>query len=338
MSSPSNLKDVAAAAGVSISTASRALADKPSISVTTRNRVREVAKELNYQPNVQARGLRNSRTKLIGLAIPTLNNPYFATMAATIQKCATQHGQTTLITTSDEDPVQFETAIHSLSQMRVDGMIVVPSEDCAELLRDTRDAGTPIVLIDRTVPETNLDAYVSDPLPGLRAALRTLQELGHTHIGFLSGPQSTSTGVARLAAFNAVCQELGLGDTEVYPGGYEVTQGIEGARELLSRGVTALIAGDSMMTFGALDYCYSTSIAVGTALAFVGFDDLFYMSLQPTPISVIDQDVVAMSTRAHAGLCELIDAKRPQPPPGDLATTFIPRATTCCGPHETSRR
>lgn len=328
MSSPANLKDVAAAAGVSISTASRALADNRAISVATRKRVQQAAKQLNYQPNIQARGLRSSRSNLIGLTIPSLTNPYFATMAATIQDCATTVGQTTLITTSNESPQQFLRAIHSLAQMRVDGMIVVPAENSLAILSETAAAGTPVVLIDRTAPDSNLVSYVSDPLPGIRAALTELVVGGHQRIGFLSGPQSTSTGAERLIAFTTACTELGLDSGHIYPGGFDVQQGIDGARLLLGQGVTALIAGDSMMTFGALDYCYTAGLRVGHDIAFVGFDDLVYMSLQPTPISVIDQDVVAMSTAAHAGLAALIDGARADPPPGGLPTTFISRAST----------
>lgn len=338
MKTPANLKDVAARAGVSISTASRALAGKASISAATRRRVEKVAAELNYQPNVQARGLRSSRTNLIGLAIPSLNNPFFATMAATIQECATANGQTTLITTSDENPEQLVAAIQTLTQMRVDGMIIVPSEGAVDSLSSSIASGTPIVLIDRSLSSLSIPTFMSDPVPGITAALEELCAKGHEHIGYLSGPQETSTGAGRLTAFLKACQEFHVAADHIYRGGFVVDQGRDGAKELLNQGVTALIAGDSMMTFGALDYCYSVGIKVGHDLAFVGFDDLVYMKLQPVPISVIDQNVEAMSKAAYGGLATLLNGGQLTTMNNLLDTTFIPRASTSCAPTTHTRR
>lgn len=338
MNTPANLKDVAEAAGVSISTASRALAGKTSISEKTRSRVQQVARELNYQPNVQARGLRSARTNIIGLTIPSLTNPYFATMAATIQERAAANGHTTLITTSNEDPEQLKQAIYSMSQMRVDGMIVVPSENSKSLLMNIHRAGTPVVLIDRELPGTPLPSYASQALPGITAAVAELAARGHTRIGYLSGPVETSTGAQRLAAFEQICAHTGTSNDFIFRGGYDVKKGWDGAQALLHRGITALIAGDSMMTFGALDYCYQHGINIGTDLAFVGFDDLVYMSLQPAPISVIDQNVVAMSEQAYDGLVRLIGGADPPDQAVVLDTTYISRASTHCTPPTTTRR
>lgn len=338
MNSPANLKDVAARAGVSISTASRALAGKEVISEATRTRVQRIAAQLNYQPNAQARGLRASRTNLIGLAIPSLNNPYFATMAATIQKCATANGRTTLITTSEENSEQLVGAIHTLTQMRVDGMIIVPSEGTTDTVETSIANGTPVVLIDRSLPALSAPTFQSDPEPGIRTALAELSDRGHRHIGYLSGPQETSTGANRLTAFRTACQELCLTDTHVYRGGFEVDKGRDGARELLSQDVSALIAGDSMMTFGALDYCYEQGIRIGPDLAFVGFDDLVYMTLQPVPISVIDQNVEAMSTAAYDGLSRLLVGETLTTNDNLLDTTYIPRASTSCALTTHTRR
>lgn len=322
------LKDVAALAGVSISTASRALASNPKISENTRSRVHEAAKTLSYRPNIQARGLRSQKTNIIGLAIPSLVNPYFASMAAAVQDQATEHGQTTLIVTSNER--ELEQAVYSLAQMRVDGMIIVPDVSSETLLTNFTDSGTPVVLIDRDIPGSPFPCFASDPVPGIKKALEELQAHGHHKIGYLSGPAATTTGAQRLQAFTSISNSLGL-DQEIFRGGFEVELGREGAEELIKRGVTGLIAGDSMMTLGALDYCFKQGIQIGTELAFVGFDDLVYMRVQPVPISIIDQNVQDMGRRAHAGLLALLEGRQPEDN-RISPTTFIPRASTQCPP------
>ncbi|MDU0479094.1 LacI family DNA-binding transcriptional regulator [Staphylococcus chromogenes] len=324
------LKDVAALAGVSVSTASRALAHSSRISEKTRDRVSKAAASLNYRPNIQARGLRNQKSNIIGLAIPSLVNPYFASMAAAIQDQATSYGQSTLIVTSNE--LELETAVYSLAQMRVDGMIVVPDLAAKNLLTSMVDAGTPIVLIDRDIPGSDFPCFASDPVSGIEAALRDLKSHGHSKIGYLSGPAATTTGAQRLNAFTSICDTLDISCDYVFRGGFEVELGRTGAEELTKRGVTALIAGDSMMTLGALDYCFQHEIHIGDELAFVGFDDLVYMRVQPVPISIIDQNVQDMGRRAHAGLLALLNGEDPPDDNRISPTTYIPRASTQCPP------
>ncbi|MDY3126855.1 MAG: LacI family DNA-binding transcriptional regulator [Corynebacterium sp.] len=339
-----NLKAVAAAAGVSISTASRALAGKTTISAATRKRVEQAAQKLNYQPNIQARGLRTARTYTIGLAIPTLINPFFATMAAAIQDQAARYGLTTIITSYSEQPAQLAQAVSSLRQHKVDGMIVVPHPEVANHLRNIAQGGTPVVLLDRELPGTTLTTVTSNPLPGITAAIEHLVAQGHHRIGYLAGPRTLSTGQSRLKAFRAACELNGTSPDYVYPGGFEVEEGIAGTQELLSRNITALIAGDSMMTLGAMMYCHDNGVDIGKDIALVGFDDLVYMQVQPSPISVVDQNVVELGHTAVEQLHSALNSLHSPPqsadnaqgiPPGAvirIPTHFIPRKSSLCPP------
>ncbi|WP_293771571.1 LacI family DNA-binding transcriptional regulator [uncultured Corynebacterium sp.] len=339
MNSTANLKDVAAAAGVSVSTASRALAGKPTISAATRARVREAAQRLHYSPNIQARGLRTAKTYTIGLAIPTLVNPFFATMAAAIQENAGLKGFSTIITAYNEDPAALTSAVDTLYQHQVDGMIIVPSTTAAAQLRQLTDVGLPVVLIDRALEGSDLPAVVSDPQPGIAAAVDALVQAGHTRIGFLAGPGELSTGAGRLAAFLAAREAHPALTPEpelVYYGGFEVTQGRQGARALLDAGATAIIAGDSMMSLGVLEHCYAAGVGIGSSLALVGFDDLVYMRVQPRPISVVDQDVVEMGHQALRLLLDWMDGSSPPRGPTTIPTRFIARASSDCAPNHTT--
>lgn len=327
-SSSTNLKDVARAAGVSVSTASRALAGKPTISERTRKRVAQAAAELKYHPNIQARSLRTARTYTIGLIVPTLANPFFATMAAAIQQKATLAGLATIISSYSEDPDQLATSIASLRENNVDGMIVVPNPQVTTELVETAKSGTPVVLIDRELSDQGLPTVASDPQPGIEEAVAHLVDHGHKRIGYLAGPSSLSTGAQRLEAFQNACKRNGVTDEFVYHGGFEVEQGRAGTSELLKAEVTALIAGDSMMSLGAMQYLHVNSVEIGKDLALVGFDDLVYTQVQPKPVSVVDQDVEAMGRKALQLLVMALTSSKPLPDSIRTPTTFMSRAST----------
>lgn len=298
------LKDVAAACELSVSTVSRALAQNPAIPETTRKKVRAAARRLNYQPNVQARALQTKRTQTIGLTIPSLVNPYFAELAEAVQMAAAELGYTTVVANTFEDPEALSEALSVLYSHRVDGIITVPHEDCAQQIRDLA-AHIPIVLLDRGLKDCDAEQLCtvdSDPLPGIRAAVEHLNEAKLSPLGYLAGPMDTTTGRERLKAFTETCQQLGLNegvDYHVYPGGYEHEQGYQGTLELLRKHqVAAIVAGDSMMTIGALDACHQQGIQIGEELALIGFDDFPLFRLQPAPLTVIDQHAHDLATAA----------------------------------------
>lgn len=298
MSRSTTLKDVAEAAGVSISTTSRALADNPAISEETRRRIKKLAKQLNYRPNAQARALRKSKTNTIGVAVPSLINPYYAEMATSIQQEAAARGFATIIANTNENPDELRRSLQVLHNQRVDGMIIVPNEGTEDLVEELHTSGVPVVAVDRELAIDGLICVVSDPSRGMNAAVKHLAEHGHTPIGYLSGPMSTSTGRKRLEAFHEACAEAGLPEQPVYVGGYRQSEGRMGATELLGQGVKALLAGDSMMTIGAIEACEARGIEIGVDIAVIGFDNYPLFELLPKPITIIDQDVAAMAIRA----------------------------------------
>ena len=315
------LKDIAAAAGVSVSTASRSLAGNPAISEKTRAKVMSIAQQLNYLPNAQARALRNSRSDAIGLIIPNLDNAYFAAMAAAVEEEANKRKLSTIITSCGEDPERLTKALDTLSQRQVDGIISVPLEGAEDALQRAAES-RPLILIDRSLK--NLPAVVSNPITGIHAAVAQLKSKGHTSIGYLSGPQETSTGRERLNAFKDATTGM---DIHIHHGSFRHRSGYKGAIALLQEGVTAIVAGDSMMTAGALEACHNAGKRISEEIALVGFDDFIFLRFQPAPISVIDQNVTRMGEEATARLVDAIDNKR-QPESTVIDTRYIPRMST----------
>ncbi|MDR7328327.1 transcriptional regulator UriR [Corynebacterium guangdongense] len=319
------LKDVARAAGVSVSTASRALAENPAVATDTRRRIQKLAAELGYRPNAQARALQSSRSNTIGVLVPSLINHYFATMVTALQDAATDDGMATLITNSNESAPMMATSLDFLANHGVDGIICVPDEACADQLDHLHRQGMPLVLIDRELPGSDIPTVTSDPERGMVNAVGLLARHGQTPIGYLSGPMTTSTGRCRLETFRYACTEAGLEEQPVFLGGYEQSQGFEGANALLAQGVRSLFAGDSMMTIGVIEACHRAGLVIGEDVSVIGFDTQPMFTLQPRPLTVIDQHVGSMAREAFAVLNQLIAGKAPPEKHIRIPTTLIER-------------
>ncbi len=319
------LKDVASAAGVSVSTASRALADNPAVATATRKRIQKLAAELGYRPNAQARALQSSRSNTVGVLVPSLINHYFATMVTALQDAATENDMAIIIANSNEDSGTMSTSLEFLADHGVDGIISVPDENCADQLNRLHGQGMPLVLIDRELEGGDIPTVTSDPEPGMTRAVELLAERRETPIGYLSGPMTTSTGRCRLETFRRACTDAGLGQQPVFLGGYEQSKGFEGANALLAQGVRSLFAGDSMMTIGVIDACHRASLAIGVDVSVIGFDTQPMFTLQPKPLTVINQHVESMAREAFAVLNQLMAGQAPPEKHIRIPTTLIER-------------
>ncbi|AWB82267.1 LacI family transcriptional regulator [Corynebacterium yudongzhengii] len=321
------LKDVAEAAGTSISTASRALSGNPAVAPATRARIQRIATEMGYRPNAQAQALRRSFTNTIGVVVPSLINYYFASMVTAIQREASAAGLSTIIANSQERSDTLADALQVFADQRVDGIICVPHEGCSRRLLGMYRSGMPIVLIDRELEGSTIPTITSDAAASIAEAVGIFSDAGAQPIGYLSGPMETSTGRSRLEAFRRACAELGIGEQRVFLGGYTQERGRCGASELIDAGCRALLAGDSMMTIGVIEECHRRGLVIGHDLEVIGFDTQPLFQLQPRPIMVIDQHVDEMATRAFHALDGMIHGKTPKPLRGFSATTlFTPAA------------
>ncbi|MBV7302407.1 LacI family DNA-binding transcriptional regulator [Corynebacterium sp. TAE3-ERU2] len=306
------LKDIAAATGLSVSTVSRALAGSSAISTATNKRVREAATKLKYRPNSQARALKGSKTDTIGLITPGVGNPYFSVLASAIEEKAAQFGLSLIMANSNDNTEQLIRSLEIMENQRIDGLIVVPHIGSGERIAALQRSGTPVVAVDRqlALPDSeesfkNAIPFVdSDPTPGITAAVELLVRVTD-EIGYLAGPQDTSTGVLRKRAFLSACSKHNVTPV-LYQGGYAEKEGFDGARSLVERGVRAVIAGDSMMTLGALRFCHHSRLRLGHDIALVGFDDFPVFELQEVPMTIIDQDVCRMGRTAFKTLQNLI--------------------------------
>ncbi|WP_448060473.1 LacI family DNA-binding transcriptional regulator [Cellulomonas hominis] len=324
------IRDVAALAGVSTATASRVLSGHPATSPDARRKVADAATELGFRPNAQARSLRMTRTDTIGVLVSDVRNPFFAEIAHTVAQSAKDAGMATLLCDANESIDQQDRSLDLLLSQRVDGMIVTPQGDGSGSLRQILTLGLPVVFVDRTIDGVDVPSVTSDNRTGIEDAVRHLVDLGHRRIGYVAGPQETSTGRERLAAFRDAVARHELDDDPalVYQGDFQAASGAAGGRALLDlpEPPTAVLAADSLMTFGLLMVCQERAVRIGTDLSVIGYDDIDAFRLVDPPLTVIAHDPGRMGTLA----VEMIRALLAGQPVASavLATSLVERGST----------
>ena len=327
------IRDVAAAAGVSVATASRVLSGNPSTSAASREAVTAAAAELGFRPNSQARALRSSRTASIGLLIPDIRNAYFADLAHSVERHARDRGLVTLISAADEQLETQDEVLRLLLSHNVDGLVVVPQgqQDSLrgpEALESVVRRGIPLVLVDRTVSDLEVSSVTADT-SGLEAAVAHLLERGHRRIALIAGPSTSSTGRERRSVMETALAAAGhrLDAELVFEGDFRSASGARGVKYLTGlpegRRPSAVVIADGPMTLGAIGALTGRGVRIPRDLSVVAYDDLEAFRLSTPALTVVAHDTEEMG----AGAVQLlVEAMGGQPPRAvRLASRLHPR-------------
>ena len=310
------IKDVAAAAGVSVSTASRVIAGSPATSPQSRARVQNAVETLDFRPNMQAQSLRSTRTNALGLLVSDVRNPFFADLAHSAEQTALNAGYVTLLGNANESVDQQDRYLDTLIQRRVDGIVLTPHGDGSGAIADIVRRGIPTVFVDRTVDGLDVPSVTTDSTNGIRQAVQHLAAMGHRRIGYISGPQSTSTGRERWSAFSAALKLSGLETAAelVCFGDYRAASGAEAMRQLMTLRTppTAVVAADSLMAMGAISCANDMGFEIGREVALIAFDDIELFTLLSPSLTVISNNVHEMGRLAVNLLLDIIAGRDPE--------------------------
>jgi LacI family transcriptional regulator len=299
------VRDVALQAGVSQATAARALGGYGYVSETARRRILTAARALGYLPNNAARTLASGTSNIIGLVAGDIENSFFATAARGLADVVEEFGYTLIIANSDEDVARERRAVDSLRANKVDGLVVAPADSRdGTHLADAVSAGTPIVLLDRTVRGLAVDSAVSDGLAGTTAAMRHLLAQGHRRIGMVTNcahVQLTSMAM-RHRGWADTLRSAGIkpDDSLLAVASSPMEDGYRATLELLTgpKPPTAVIAANNFMTIGALRAVRELDIVLRRDLSLVAFDDFELLSLYEPPITAVAQPVRQLGREA----------------------------------------
>ena len=290
------LKAIAEQLGLTPTTVSRVLSgkgDQYRISQKTQRRVRELATKLNFSPNQIARGLRLSKTATIGLIVPDISNPYFATIAHHVTAEARQREYSILLCDSQEDTRYEIEAIQLIRSRNVDGLGLCL--DCAsdEHLKELVESDQPVVLVDRYYPDLAIPSVTSDNARGAREATEYLIRYGHKRIACLQGLQDSAPNRDRVLGYREalaqhnipIDEELIVGDSFAQRSGYIATKLLLHAKAEF----TAIFAMSNQIALGSLHAISEEGLDIPDDVSIIAFDDSPYAPFLATPMTCVEQ-------------------------------------------------
>lgn len=312
-SGPVTLQQVARAAGVSPSTASRALAGKARqcrISEKTESAILKAAHGLGFQASHVARSLRTRRTGLIGLLVPDASNPFFAAIARKATIFAERHGLSTLLADSHDSTEHERDLLAHLQSRQVEGLIICPIGQSSSHLQQLERSGANVVVVDRWFPDLQLTTVTSENEHGAYTATKAILQRGHRQIGCLQGRPGTSSNDERMQGFRRAMREFTLEPEARFIRGDDFSEasGYRSTCELLQLQpkLSAIFAFGNQNALGALRALAEHNRAVPRDVSLVTFDDAPFAEFLASPLSVIRQDVEAIGHRAAELLIEQI--------------------------------
>lgn len=285
------LQDIAKEIGISVNTVSKALNGKPGVNNRTRQRVLEVAERLNYKPNDLARSLRGQTSNIIGVILDDTTSPYFSEVVKGIDDEAQALGYYTFLFGSGMKRDRELKALDLLQRIRVNGLILHPTELDEELVSHINKAAMPIVMFDVVNNNLRFDNVCNDDRLGMKEMTRLVLEKQYRKIVFLNLRENSAPAIERLAGVHDALAEAGLEESfiKVYNNthlnAYSLTRGLMMQEE---RPDCLLCASDALAT-QAMEAIFDVGLSVPGDVAITGYDDVSYARVLRVPLTTVSQ-------------------------------------------------
>lgn len=309
------IKHIAKEAKVSHTTVSRVFHQDPRISEPTKKRVLKIAKQLNYRPNIMARGLVYQKTYLIGLIVPDIMSSFFPEIIQGIEEVAAREGYSIILCTSENDADREIKYTDQLLSKGVDGLIISPvfGSDVIDLDEIISRDKKPVIYIGALVSGANgYFVSVQEEKIGYMATKHLLQ-LGHRNIVHLAGNPHVMLSRQRLTGFQKALKEFGLSadGNKIVESGFTIDAGAEAMAKVLKRTPrpTAVYAICDTAAIGAMRVIRKANLQIPHDIAIVGTDDLNFVDLMEVPLTTISQPKYQMGAIAAEKLLQRITGK-----------------------------
>jgi len=275
------IKDVARQAGVSVGTVSNILSGSVPVGAKLSERVYAAIRKLDYHPNYVARSLKAKATKMLGMIISDITNPFFPQVVRGAEDCSSKYGYLLVAFNTDDQVEREKQALSVFRSRRVDGILLVvspcPDGDVSHI-RNTAESGIPIVCLDRIPPGIALDSVSSDNVKGSQVCVRHLINQGHRRIGIITGSLSLQTARDRLEGYRAALEEASIEmDPElIVSGDFRQRSGYLLGKSLLlgPQRPTAIFVCNGMMATGVVQALEETCLRCSDDIAVASYDDL----------------------------------------------------------------
>jgi LacI family transcriptional regulator len=297
--------------------------------------VLQAARELEYQPHHGARSLRSRSSKMVGVVIQDITNPFYSSVAKGIAQVMRQNGLVVLLSDSEEQREREAESLRGMLGARVDGLVITPTAGNADILELLQRQRIEIVQVDRTIPGVVSDTVLIDNFGGAYAATRHLLDLGHRQIGVVAGPEVLTTGRERLAGFRAAMHDAGVAVSEdhVKVSDFRREDSYAAATELLDATPrpTAIFAQNNALVEGVLGILRTRGLVVPDDVAVICFDDTPWAELASPALTVVRQPAHTIGVTAAELLVRRMRERDGDPTPTNIviAPTLIVRGS--CG-------
>jgi LacI family transcriptional regulator len=323
------MRDVAALAGVGVKTVSRVVNGEVGVSQPLIDRVQRAVKQLDFRPDITASNLRrtNRKSMSIGLLVHDVSNPFSSALYRAVEDVALSRGVVVVAGSVNEDHIRERQLAWALVSRRVDGLILVPTGNDQSYLVAEREAGTPVVIVDRVASVLDADEVLSDHDVGARTAIEHLIAHGHRRIGYLGHPRSISTAVDRYSGYRDALNRAGIPlDASIVRHEIHTAEQATAMLEellLLPDPPTAFFASQVFVTIGAIKAL--RQLGRHDDVAFVGFDDITLADV--LGVTLVLQDVEAIGALAANVLFRRLEGDESPVNRHIVPTRLVPRGS-----------
>jgi len=329
-----DIRDIAKLAKVSTATVSRTINRVSTVDPQLAKRVWKVVDELGYYPNTQARALVSGRSRIFGLIVSQITNPFFPEIVQSFEDIAIEHNYEIMLTSTVYDPKRMALAVRRMIERRVEGVAILTFGMEDSLIADLRFRKLPLVFVDVGPAVAGVANIRMDYQNGIRQAVQHLAALRHVRIGFVSGPLHLRSALARKSAFEESMREIGL---EVLPelitlGDHTVEGGMRALAKLagLRERPTGIVCSNDMSAIGVMREAYDCGISIPRDLSVIGFDDIRLAQFMTPPLTTVQMSQTELAKLAFQALINEVQRQTPAPKGAEytLTTNLILRKST----------
>jgi LacI family transcriptional regulator len=310
----STIVEVAKRASVSIATVSNVIRGTKRVSPALQKRVHSAVRELDYYPNAIARSLKVKQTRILGMVLPDITNPFFPEIIRGAEDSAFERNYFLVTANTDEHIGRERRIVSALRSYRVDGILLAsaPGNDISHI-RKTIASGVLVVCLDRPVSGVNADAVLLDNIRGARECVRHLIQQGYRSIAVITGPLKAQVARERLQGYKEALREADIAANNglIFEGDFRYESGIRLAKRLMRNRVkaTAVFVCNGLMTLGVLDAFEELGVQCPEDMALATFDDLRLDHTYHSRLTAVVQPSYDMGARAATILMDRIEGK-----------------------------
>lgn len=327
----SSIKDVAREAGVSTATVSHVINKTRYVSDEVRARVERAIEQCRYYPNAHARSLASGNSRILGLVISDIANPFFPELVKAIETAAFERGYDVVLSNTNYDAERTSHYVRRFIERKAAGVLLMTSELDEKLIKELARREVSVVFLDLGEPGVHLSNMRVDYAAGIEEAVLHLVALGHRKIAFIGGTPHFRSARRRLEAFRRAKNQLIEDESDrIFYGNFKIEGGRRAASEILAEKElpTAVVAANDLMALGAIHEFQAAGLNVPRDISVVGFDDIAFAALSNPPLTTVRLPRSELGRRAVEAALEMLAHPEQQGVEITVPTHLVIRSST----------